>query len=99
MHTNIKMFHHDYNNNSYILLLLLLLIFDRRSCSQSRLPNTIVLQKRQTCTIQYDYIKCETHARVLSPTVAHGNTKNVVREGNSKKKYKRVNMEEDKWAH
>ena len=51
-------------------------------------PNThfalvVALQSRKkVSTIQYGYRKCGNHARLFSQTLAHGNSKNEIRQMN-----------------
>ena len=44
-------------------------------------------------TIQYGYMKCGTHARVFSQTLAHWNSKNEVRQKKKVRKERGASME------
>ena len=64
-----------FNNNNTLLLVLKYSLFFA--------PNThcalVVALSEKTCTIQYVYRKCGTHALVFSQAFAHGNIKNEIR--------------------
>ena len=48
--------------------------------------------EKRASIIQYGNRKCRTHARVFSTALAHGNSKNEIRQR------QKMNMEEAKWA-
>ena len=48
--------------------------------------------EKRASIIQHGNRKCRTHARVFSTTLAHGNSKNEIRQR------QKMNMEEAKWA-
>ena len=56
-------------------------------------PNThcalVVALSKKASTIKYGYRKCGTHAQVLPQTLAHGNSKNEIRQRNRRWKEER----------
>ena len=52
---------------------------------KSTMKNAMVRNKKKR-TIQYGYRKYETHERVFSQTLMHGNSKNEIRQRNKMKK-------------
>ena len=72
-----------------------------RTLSAITLPNKNKVspsRQKETSSIPYRLSKCGIRARVWSPTLAHGNSKNEIRQRNKEDKKKRVHIELNKYG-
>ena len=88
MHTLIKnlqnnLFLFKYNSDTSCRIIIIITVFNFVALqSQNKADRR---RAKKASSIQYGYRKCETHARVLTQTLARGSSKNYRRQRNRRR--------------